>query len=31
MLRTYRLIYTNNLYAPPQLWEWEQPIFLVIA
>ncbi len=25
MLRAYRLIYTNNLYAPPQLWEWEQP------
>ncbi len=25
MLRAYRLIITNNLYAPPQLWEWEQP------
>ncbi len=25
MLRAYRLIFTNNPYAPPQLWEWEQP------
>ncbi len=25
MLRAYRLIITNNPYAPPQLWEWEQP------
>ncbi len=25
MLRAYRLIYTKNPYAPPQLWEWEQP------
>ena len=25
MHRAYRLIYTNNAYAPPQLWEWEQP------
>jgi hypothetical protein len=25
MLRAYRLIYTNNIYAPPQLWEWQQP------
>ncbi len=25
MLRAYRLIITNYEYAPPQLWEWEQP------
>ncbi len=25
MLRAYRVIYTNNTYAAPQLWEWEQP------
>ncbi len=25
MLRAYRLVFTNNPYAPPQLWEWEQP------
>ncbi len=25
ILRVYRLIYTNNPYAPAQLWEWEQP------
>ena len=25
MLRAYRLIITNYSYAPPQLWEWQQP------
>jgi len=25
MLRAYRLIITNYEYAPPQLWEWQQP------
>ncbi len=25
MLRAYRLIITHYEYAPPQLWEWEQP------
>jgi hypothetical protein len=25
MLRAYRLIYLYSPYAPPTLWEWEQP------
>ena len=25
MLRAYRLIITNYSYAPPRLWEWQQP------